>query len=169
MMAHDWAQVERLLRDSQPELFAFLLGRLGRREDALDGLQDALLAAWRKRKTLSSLSPGEQVRYLYAAARNRAVDAIRSRLTAQHRLTRSLDEENGPVAAAPEPDERVEQLGRLIARLDADDRVVLHLSSVGGLSCREIADRLGRPAGTVRSQLSRLIRRLRGQMKGDEQ
>ena len=171
-MGCTWAQVEQLLRDSQSELFAFLLGRLGHREDALDALQDVLLAAWRKREALGELPLGEQRRYLYAAARNRAVDVVRSRLAAQHRLTRSLEEGKEPAAAALRPleraDQRVQQLNRLIARLDPDDRVLLHLSSGGGLSCKDIADRLGRPAGTVRSQLTRLRQRLRGQMDGHQ-
>ena len=166
------AQVEQLLRDSQSELFAFLLGRLEDREDALDALQDVLLAVWRKREELGKLPFDEQRRYLYAAARNRAIDVVRSRLTAQHRLTRPLEEGNEPPGPAPQPLERVEQrvqkLNRLIARLDPDDRVLLHLYVVGGLNCNDIADRLGRPPGTIRSQLARLRQRLRGQMDGNQ-
>ena len=167
-----WGQVEQLLRDCQSELFAFLLARLERREDALDALQDVLLAAWGKRESLGQLPRGEQLRYLYAVARNRAVDVIRSRSTAQYRLTRPLEEANEPTAAAPRPfetfDQTVQQLNLLIARLDPDDRVLLHLSYVGGLSCKDIADRLGRPPGTVRSQLTRLRKRLRNQMDGKQ-
>ena len=165
-MGRTWAQVEQLLRDSQSELFAFLLGRLRHREDALDALQDVLLAAWRKRETLGEMSPGEQRRYLYAAARNRAVDVVRRRSTARERLTRCLDERSDQAAPAPEPVEGVERLSRLIGQLDADGRVLLHLAYIGGLSCKDIADRLGRPPGTVRSQLTRLRQRLRGQMDG---
>ena len=149
-------------------MFAFLLGRLRHREDALDALQDVLLAAWRKREILGQLSLGQQRRYLYTAVRNRAIDVVRSRLTAQERLTRASHEADERAAPAPGPVERVEQLNRLIAQLDADDRVLLHLSYVSGLSSKDIADRLGRPDGTVRFQLTRLRQRLRGQMDGSD-
>ena len=166
------AQVEQLLRDSQSELFAFLLGRLGDREDALDALQDVLLAVWRRRAELGKLPFDEQRRYLYAAARNRAIDVVRSRSTARHRLTRPLEEGNEPPSPAPQPlegvDQRVQKLNRLITRLGPDDRVLLHLCVVGGLNCNDIADRLGRPPGTIRSRLSRLRQRLRGQMDGNQ-
>lgn len=166
-MPRRWAQVQQLLSDSQPELFAYLLARLRQREDALDALQEVLWAAWRKREVLGKLPLDEQRRYLYAIARNRAVDVVRSRLTAGHGLTQPLEEANEPAASA-QPlgtlNDRSEQLNLLIARLDEDDRVLLHLSAVGGLTCKEIAERLGRPAGTIRSQLSRLRQRLRRQM-----
>lgn len=166
------AQVEQLLRDSQSGLFAFLLARLEDREDALDALQDVLLAVWRKREELGRLPFDEQRCYLYAAARNRAIDVVRSRSTVKRRLTRPLEEGNEPPGPAPQPLERVDQraqeLNRLIARLDPDDRVLLHLYVVGGLNCNDIAERLGRPPGTIRSQLTRLRQRLRGQMDGNQ-
>jgi len=162
--------VEQLLRNSQSGLFAFLLGRLGHREDALDALQDVLMATWDKREALDGLPLDQQRRYLYAAARNRSIDVVRSRARAQ-RSSRSFCDADEPVAAGPEskPLDELEQLGRLIGQLDPDSCVLIHLSYVGGLSCKEIADCLGRPAGTVRSQLTRLRQRLRRQMEGHNQ
>ena len=165
-MARRWAQIEQLLRDSQSELFAYLVGRLGHREEALDALQDVLLAGWRNRKTLGKLPPRQQVAYLYTAARNRTVDLFRSRGTPLSHLTRPLEEADTDCTSPPEPDERIEQLSRLIARLAPSDRVLIHLSSVGGLNCNQIAERLECPAGTVRSRLARLKQRLRSQMEG---
>lgn len=162
------AQVEKLLCDSQPELFAFLLARLGHREEALDTLQDVLLSLWRRRDTLSRLSSRERLAYLYRSARNRAVDALRAHRNRQCRNQPLEGIEGARIPATARADERVDRLDRLISRLSPSDRVLVYLIYAGGLNCREIAERLGRPAGTIRSRLTRLRQRLRSQMEEAE-
>lgn len=72
-----------------------------------------------------------------------------------------------PPAAAPEPScvagerEAAAALAGAIDGLDRDDRTLLQLHFRDELSCREIAERLHRPAGTVRTQVARAMGELR--------
>lgn len=55
-------------------------------------------------------------------------------------------------------------LRRVLARLAPDDRSLLALRYVSGLDSTEIARHLGLSASGVRSRLSRLLDRLRGEL-----
>ena len=54
-----------------------------------------------------------------------------------------------------------------LASLPADTRQLLHLKHQEGLTCDEIAVRLGQPVGTVKSTLSRTYKMLRARLGGD--
>lgn len=70
-----------------------------------------------------------------------------------------------PIAAVKQPGPEaaleLERIQRDMANLPVDQRAVLHLVAVEGLSYREAADALGIPTGTVMSRLARARRRLR--------
>ena len=70
-------------------------------------------------------------------------------------------------ADQPSPDAvlELEHIQRDVANLPVDQRAVLHLVVVEGLSYREAADALGIPTGTVMSRLARARRRLRANME----
>ncbi|MBO0702174.1 MAG: sigma-70 family RNA polymerase sigma factor, partial [Candidatus Dormibacteraeota bacterium] len=59
----------------------------------------------------------------------------------------------------------VTAVDRAIAALPEDQRVLLALQVMGGLTSAEIGRLLGEPAGTVRYQLSELRRRLRAALE----
>ncbi len=66
--------------------------------------------------------------------------------------------------AFPAPDSwwrEYEEIVPLLAQLPDQERVVMTLRYLDGLSVREIAETTGRPSGTVTKQLSRAIQRLR--------
>lgn len=70
---------------------------------------------------------------------------------------------------APEPapsDTRRLNVLKAVAELPDDARDAVLLKYVEGLSCDEVARRLGKPAGTVKSLLSRAYDRLRVPLKG---
>ncbi len=66
-------------------------------------------------------------------------------------------------------DERVADIGRALASLDAQERAVLILHYVEGLSYREMAGVLDRPGGTVKWLTSHAIEQLRRQLDGKAQ
>ena len=70
---------------------------------------------------------------------------------------RSIEPPDREVAAKDE----ASQVLRAIDELPADDRLVLHLRYFMELPEREIAEAIGRPAGTVKSRLHRASQRLR--------
>ena len=68
-------------------------------------------------------------------------------------------------SAGPENRERDRAVLEAIARLPEDVRVVVTLRLIEGLDSRQIAERLGRAHGTVRSQLCRARRKLRDELE----
>lgn len=63
-------------------------------------------------------------------------------------------------------DECLLQVGRALQDLEVDERTVLLLHYVDGLSYREMAETLGRPDGTLKWITSRALEKLRKQLAG---
>jgi len=152
----------------QRALHAFFLGRTADHEVALDLLQEVFLRAWRNLSTLEALPPERRHHWLYAVARNLVVDFYRSRgsgQTAVERLQRLTPPEvaEPPEATVLEREQR-DQVDAAIQTLPDDLRVVLVLHLLGERTSSEIGDILGRPAGTVRYQLSQARKRLADQL-----
>jgi RNA polymerase sigma-70 factor (ECF subfamily) len=129
---------------------------------AADATQDAFLSAY---KAMGRFRGGSFKAWLLRIVTNACYDQLRAK---QRRPTSSLDDL--PVEAdhthylrdrAEGPDEFVErqELNHLIqtgiSMLPAEQRIVLVLSDVQGLSYKEIAQVTGLSLGTVKSRLSR--------------
>jgi len=86
------------------------------------------------------------------------VNVCRDRLRRQRRVV--VIPVDGLPAAAADPFIRLldsDELGRALAAIDADARVLLVLRFWADLQVDEIAARLGIPSGTVKSRLHRAI------------
>lgn len=112
----------------------------------------------------------EAVGFLRTIVRNRALDLVkqRARWTVTDPTAPAYAAAVAPVGG-PAPgdladeladDECVEFLRQELAALKREDRE-LYLLKARGLREREIAEQTGRPAGTVASQIARLLARLR--------
>ncbi len=127
-----------------------------RAEEAEDLVQDTLLAALRR----PPADAGTRRAWLATVLRNRWA----SRLRADHR-ERARAEATAVVVVDAVPSlEHVQLLRELveeIAALDPEDRALLDLRYWQGLSATECAERLGRPASTIRTQVQRALARLR--------
>lgn len=156
----------KLYEEQRRPVYAFLLGRSGDPETAGDLLQDVFLRAWRHITAVGTLTAAEQRSWLFAVARNLAVDAHRASRT--RNAARAALQLAAPTAAGPEeePAARVEMAGRLealqaaIRLLPEPLRVALALCTVGELTSAQAGDLLGEPAGTVRYRLSVARRQL---------
>lgn len=130
-------------------------------DDADDAAQDAFLAALVKLDQYDSARPFGP--WLMRIVANAATDRRRRRKV---RSAVSLDE--GLVAGGPRPDvlaEREVLLGRLrtaLGELPERRRIAVVLFDVEGYSHAEIAQVLGIPEGTVRSEVFHARRKLRG-------
>jgi RNA polymerase sigma-70 factor, ECF subfamily len=152
-------------------LHAFLLGRTGDPELALDLLQEAFVRAWRNLDLLLTLGSARQRAWLFSTARNLVIDQYRGRATraaAQDALVASLDAadqtSDGPERIV-ERDRELRLVDEAIRRLPEPLRTVLVLQVLDERTSAEIGDLLGRPAGTVRYQISQARKRLAEELR----
>jgi RNA polymerase sigma-70 factor (ECF subfamily) len=123
--------------------------------EADDATHDAFVQAWRKWSTLREIGRFEMWfdRIL--------VNICRTRLRARRWATTDISDDvaaasGDPYGQATDRDE----LGKAIARLSPDHRVVVAMRYYSDLAVEEIANRLGIPAGTVQSRLHYALKRL---------
>lgn len=131
------------------------------RDDAAaeDLVQDAVVLACQRRETFQegrSLST-----WLCAIIHNRFVDDQRRLRAERSRDQRAAREAGGHADATQEDAIRLTSLERAFLGLPREQRAVLHLVAVEGLSYREVATTLAVPVGTVMSRLSRARASLR--------
>jgi RNA polymerase sigma-70 factor, ECF subfamily len=124
-----------------------------------DVVQQAFTNVWRAAAGYRR-QRGPATGWLFAIARNAAVDALRLRASASQWEVPDLPDDG------PGPDERAsaaEQAFRVHAavdRLPDHEREVIELAYFDGLSQSEVAARLGAPLGTVKTRTRRALAHL---------
>jgi RNA polymerase sigma-70 factor (ECF subfamily) len=154
-------ELRELYRRYAGELFGFAASALGDREQAEEVVQDVFAQLWRHADEYDQRRASVRT-WLYAIARNRIVDAHRRAAARPKRADRedSLDSAAEIDAALDQAVLRW-QITAALARLSPAHREVIRLAHYGGLTMREIADRIGVPLGTVKSRTSYALRSLR--------
>jgi RNA polymerase sigma factor (sigma-70 family) len=147
-----------------PDIYRYIASRLGP-DDADDLAAETFIDAFRRRASFDS-SRGGVRQWLFGIA---------TRLVAQHRRAEAR-RYRALARTPPEPDpggyddwvvarvsaQARQPLLRALAGLSDDDRDVLLLIALGGLSYEEVAAALSIPPGTVASRLNRARRKVRG-------
>ena len=156
---------ERMVHEHQDRLYALGFALTGNRRDAEEIAQDTLLRAYR---ALATYSP-ERIRDLKQRPwlHRIAVNVARNR----HRGQRpKLVELNGSEQdSAPGPESRamrraeIDGVAASLAALPTRYREAVVLRFVQELSYGEAAEALGQPVGTVKSNVHRALRMLRGE------
>lgn len=150
--AGDRHAIDELLAHYEQPIYRFGLRMCGDEEAAREVLQETMLAAFRNLGTFrgdAALST-----WLYQIARSFCIKQRRG-----VRRTEAIDE--ALADHAPEPDAMVharrigEALAAAIAALPVDQREVLVLRDVEGLSAAEAADVIGIEVGALKSRLHR--------------
>ena len=138
----------------------------GDRAAAAEVLEEVFRVVW---QSAGSLQPGDSVAaWLVRLTRYRAINANRSRLQAY----REVSDDVGGAGATDEHAEDLmprETVRRALAALPQAQRRVLELAYYSGLTCAEIAARLGEPVGTVRSHLRLGLMKLRELLRSLEE
>lgn len=147
----------------QDRVFTLAYRIMGERHSAADAAQETFISAYRR---LDTYRGGNFPSWLLRIATNTCYDELRRRkrrpATSLEELPGAESDDGPPLPAASDTPEQVVQQGELsaaiqncITGLGDDQRMVLVLSDVQGLSYQEIADQLGVQLGTVKSRLSR--------------
>jgi RNA polymerase sigma-70 factor, ECF subfamily len=155
------------------EQYGALVWSLARRlsrtpADAEDATQDIFLDIWRSAGRFDASQGSDKV-FIAMIARRRLIDRLR-KTTAEPPM--DTDEALESVAwvdpgNSPETSIEAEQALRALAELRPEQRQVLELGLLQGLSQSEIATRLGMPLGTVKSFMRRGLIKVRDFMNVD--
>jgi RNA polymerase sigma-70 factor (ECF subfamily) len=141
--------------DRAYRLAGFILGDAREAEDAT---QDALARAWRQRSSLRRLDAAQ------AWFDRILVNVCRDRLRRRRPRVRWAEMDEGLPSPGADPFAALlarDTVLRAMNGLPVDQRIVLVLRYWADLPVEAIADRLGVPAGTVKSRLHYALRTLR--------
>ncbi|MEU7985946.1 RNA polymerase sigma factor [Streptosporangium canum] len=147
----DVQSIAALVSDAHPHVQRFARSLCATPEDAEDAAQEALIVLYRKIGTLRAT--GALVSWMFRIIRNECIRRARF-------MKRSLPpftETTVVPSAEDEVFERLEaaRVADAIAALPADQRQVLIMRDVQGLSGRMVADRLGLSTAAMKSRLHR--------------
>lgn len=165
---------EQLVLKYQTAVYNICLRMTGDPEDAADMTQESFLKAWRNLESFQGNSAFST--WLYRLASNTCLDHLRS-VKRKPQLSLVMEDEDGEAQAldvpdsAPSPEEQVialdeqSRLNDALQALDEDQRQILILRAVNGLSYTEIAEALHLKEGTVKSRLARAREQLRKKLQ----
>jgi RNA polymerase sigma factor (sigma-70 family) len=154
---------ETLYRTHVRDVYGFSLGMLGNADDAEDVTQTTFLNAYR------ALERGEEVRHLRAWLLTIAHNVCRQRFRTAARRPREV--ELDPEAAEALVDEdapTATEIREAMRQLSFNQRTVLVLREIEGLSYEEIAQAMGISLSAVETLLFRARRALREQLEAAE-
>lgn len=152
----DRAAFTTLVRRYQNPVYRFIVRMVGSHDEALELAQDTFVRAW---QALAGWQPEAEFRtWLFRIASNAATDALRRRKVVRFApLAEDFDAPHGD----PSPEEKlhakqqVEAVDAALRRLAPDQREIVVLREIEGMSYEEISATLGVSAGTVKSRLAR--------------
>jgi len=131
--------------------------------DAEDATQEIFLEIWRSASRYDATLGAESV-FIATIARRRLIDRLRA--AKRRPPTEEFDEEFTVEASLDAPDSGPLAVdaaiaARALAQLGADQRQILLMGVVDGLTHSEIATATGKPLGTVKTQLRRGLIKVR--------
>ncbi len=163
------ARYERWVTDHSVELYRFALRMTGRGEIAEDLTQETFYHAWRSMKSLRD--PSRARAWLFQILRYRYSHWLRDKGRQVKTTAPAEPIENRPGkdrASTLERMTRHESLQLALDDLDERFRTPFLMVFLEGLSCREAAERLGVPLGTVLSRIHRARQALRASLAQQE-
>ena len=137
-------------------LYRYALYRLGDPDEAEDAVSDCVLAAWQGIGSLRSEKAFGS--WIFRILSNCCASKIKDMIGTRENLGHIYDAGPGNVSASPSLSV---ELAEALAQLKEEDRSIVLLSIIGGLSSTEIAALTDLAPGSVRSKLSRSLTKMR--------
>lgn len=148
-----------LVERYQTQAVAHAVAILGNREDALDVAQEAFIDAFR---SLNQFDPARRFYpWFYVLLRHRCY-----KITARRRDLENLEETEIIAPCQGLPVEERLALEKALLALAKEDREIITLKYLDGLSYEELAVRLQIPKGTVMSRLFYARKQLQAKLSG---
>lgn len=144
-----------------PRLRRFARGLTGNAAEADDLVQGACERAIR---SIDQWAPGTRLdSWMFRITQTTWIDTVRSRRSYDDAKATIAFEDRSEAGPDSEAEDRMtlKEVQRAVARLPEEQRSVLMLVCVEGLSYKEASDAIGVPAGTVMSRLARARKALR--------
>jgi RNA polymerase sigma-70 factor (ECF subfamily) len=157
------ADIGSLLRGHVADAYRLARAILLDDGEAEDAVQEAAISAWRRHGSLRE--PAKFDAWFDRILVNQCRDQLRKRRRAVQVAPPPVGFE--PAGAPPDTGADAD-LDRAIAALDLDHRVVVVMRYWQDRTVDDIADRLGIPAGTVKSRLHHALKHLRTAMEATD-
>ena len=137
-------------------LYRYALYRLGDPTEAEDAVSECVLAAW---QGIGNLRSGKAFgSWIFRILSNCCAAKIKEMIGTRENLERIYDAGAGNISVPPSLSA---ELAEALALLRDDERDIVLLSIIGGLSSAEIASLTDLAPGSVRSKLSRSLAKMR--------
>lgn len=163
----DEAAFAEIYERFSPRLLGLAMMILKDRCEAEDIVQETFLFLWNKADQFDA-SRGKAFTWATLTVRHRAIDRLRSLARRSPERLEAIDAEifgSGSSIApdlAAEKQDRHQQAKSLLKSLPEEQRKMLGLAFLQGLTHGEISSRLNLPLGTVKTAIRRGLQRLRG-------
>jgi RNA polymerase sigma-70 factor, ECF subfamily len=169
---NDAAAFEIVLERHVNAAFSLAYRMIGRRAQAEDVVQEALLAVWRGGARYER-SRGSVRNWILGIAHHRAVDALRrdvvrtSRNVSDEDIQERLEAPERTDAEVVRRDE-ANELQAVLGHLPAEQVQVIELAYFGGFTQAEIATMLDIPVGTVKGRMRLGLEKMRARLHSRE-
>ena len=163
----DEAAFRELYQSYGPRVKAYMMSKGADAAVAEDLAQETLLTVWR-RAALYAEDKGSATTWIFTIARNLRIDRLRREVAWLELPDERAEQEASPDALpdqAVSDKERDARVRAALAELPAEQRQVIGLSYVEGLSHGEIAERLKLPLGTVKSRMRIAYQRIKASLQ----
>lgn len=151
--------ITELIARWQPRLLAHALRLTGRHDAAADVVQESWIAMVKGLRRLED--PACFPRWAYQVVTRRSTDWVRQKVR-QRKLNEHVAAEAPTHQEVNHAHDDIEELRVAIRKLPKEQRTLLAMHYLDGLSIAEIAEALSIPPGTVKSRLHAI----RGELKG---
>ncbi len=146
-------------------LYRYAFYRLRSAADAEDAVAECVLSAWKQIGSLRQPEafPGWIFRILAGACSRLIKEQVKHREQIANEQSESVVNTRSAVTTNASVDsDTCLMLREALGQLSDEERNIVLLSAVGGLKSQEIAELTGKPSGTIRSTLSRSLKKVRG-------